>query len=108
MLKERKPFLAGYKTYDDSEGRGSPDEWKDAFRVRMGLDEANQILGDKNPYSILGLVATVSYTADEIKKAYRRLAKRWHPDRRENHDIEEEAARKFKEVQAAYVKLGGT
>jgi len=24
-------FLDGYKTYDDSGGRGSPDEWRAAF-----------------------------------------------------------------------------
>lgn len=38
-------------------------------------------------------------TADEIKKAYRRLAKRWHPDRNAGNKAAEE---KFKSIQAAY------
>ena len=101
-----RPFMAGYETYDDSEGRGNPDEWKDAFRVRMGLDEANSILGDENPYTILGLVATVAYSAQEIKKAYRRMVHKWHPDR--NQGNEEHAEKMFIKAKAAYVKLGGT
>ena len=101
----KKGFMDGYKKYNTSEGFGGPAEWKDAFRVRMGLDEANSILGDENPYSVLGLVATVAWTASEIKKAYLRLAKRWHPDL--NKGNEDEAEQMFVKVQAAYVKLGG-
>jgi len=40
---------------------------------------------------------------DEIKKAYRKAALKWHPDR--NHGKEEEATAKFKEMQHAYTVL---
>jgi DnaJ-class molecular chaperone len=48
-------------------------------------------------YEVLGIAKTAS--ADEIKKAYRRLARKYHPDVNKN-DASAEA--KFKEVQEAY------
>ena len=42
-------------------------------------------------------------TPDEIKKAYRKLAKKYHPDL--NPDNKEEAGVKFKEVNEAYEVL---
>jgi len=111
MAEKKRGFLDGYKTYDTSQGHGSPSEWKDSFRTRMGLDEANTILGDDDPLVVLELVAIPnanllrSFTAREIKKAYLRMAHRWHPDRNKGNETEAEAM--FKKVQAAYVKLGG-
>ncbi len=53
-----------------------------------------------DPYEVLGVSRTAS--ADEIRKAYRALAKRWHPDT--NPDKPEAEAR-FKAVSAAYALL---
>src|SRR6202048_3968021 len=50
-------------------------------------------------YKILGLARTAS--ADEIKKSYRRLARKFHPDVSKEKDAEN----KFKEVQEAYEVL---
>lgn len=54
----------------------------------------------KDYYQILGV--TKSSTADEIKKAYRKLALEFHPDRNKT----KEADAKFKEVTKAYEVLG--
>ena len=51
-------------------------------------------------YEILGVPRTA--TADEIKKAYRRLAKKYHPDVNPGNKAAEE---KFKEVTAAFEVL---
>src|SRR3989337_3375993 len=52
-------------------------------------------------YDILGVNKSAS--ADEIKKAYRKQALEWHPDR---HKDEKEAAEKrFKEINEAYQVL---
>ncbi len=51
---------------------------------------------DKNYYSILGV--SKSATSDDIKKAYRKLALQYHPDRGGDKETE----KKFKEVSEAY------
>ncbi|MCM1467708.1 MAG: DnaJ domain-containing protein [Alistipes sp.] len=54
----------------------------------------------RNPYEVLG----VSQSADdeEIKKAYRKLSRIYHPDANINNPNKKEAEEKFKEVQQAY------
>ena len=50
----------------------------------------------KNYYKILGVNRTSS--EDDIKKAYRKLALKFHPDKNKESDAEE----KFKEIAEAY------
>lgn len=54
-----------------------------------------------NYYDILGVKEDSSQ--DEIKKAYRKLAIQWHPDK--NQDKKEIAEKKFKEISEAYSVL---
>lgn len=49
-------------------------------------------------YEILGVA--VDSSADEIRKAYRKLALQWHPDK--NPDKQEEAAEMFRQISEAY------
>ena len=55
----------------------------------------------KDFYAVLGLPSTA--TQDEVKKAYRKLAKKHHPDANAN---EPKAAEKFKEISEANNVLG--
>ncbi|MFG0317200.1 MAG: DnaJ domain-containing protein, partial [Planctomycetota bacterium JB042] len=53
-------------------------------------------------YKTLGVARDAS--AEEIKRAYRKLALEWHPDRHSG-DEKEAAERRFKQVSEAYEVL---
>lgn len=55
----------------------------------------------KNYYEMLEI--TVSATESDVKKAYRKLALKWHPDK--NPDNQKEAEKRFKEISEAYEVL---
>lgn len=54
----------------------------------------------KNPYEVLGV--SPDATDDEVKKAYRELSRKYHPDANVNNPLADLAEEKFKEVQEAY------
>lgn len=56
-----------------------------------------------DPYSILGVSRDA--TDDEIKKAYRNLSRRYHPDANINNPDKDQAEARFKEVQQAYQQI---
>src|SRR3954463_442030 len=58
-------------------------------------------MAQRDPYSVLGVERKAS--ADEIKKAYRKLARQYHPDRNPDDPKAEE---RFKEIQSAYDIVG--
>lgn len=54
----------------------------------------------ENYYNILGVSKNSS--SIEIKKAYKELAKKYHPDKHINNDLADLAEAKFKEINEAY------
>ena len=55
---------------------------------------------NKNPYDVLGISSNAS--DDEVKRAYRDLTRKYHPDANVNNPLADLAEEKFKEVQEAY------
>lgn len=56
-----------------------------------------------NPYSVLGVSPSASN--EEIKKAYRELSRKYHPDSYADNPLADLAEEKFKEIQEAYDQI---
>ncbi len=56
-----------------------------------------------DPYSVLGLSRDAS--DEDIKKAYRKLSRKYHPDANINNPNAAQAEEKFKQVQEAYQQI---
>lgn len=56
-----------------------------------------------NPYQVLGV--SPEATDEEIKRAYRDLARKYHPDKYRDSDLADLASEKMKEINAAYEEI---
>lgn len=82
-------------------------QYGDRRRDSTGNRDQQQGTGGekKDPYTVLGVGRNAS--ADEIKKAYRRLVNTYHPDKVSHmgEEFQQLAEKKFKEIQEAYLQL---
>jgi len=103
--KKQHGFMDNYKTFDpEAEGYGSSWQWRGAFRERMGMDEAREVLQDTSPHAVLELPTGATW--NEIKRAYRALALKFHPDHCNVRGIDEqEATERMKKINAAFTLL---
>ncbi|MBD5548400.1 MAG: J domain-containing protein [Lachnospiraceae bacterium] len=57
----------------------------------------------RDPYEVLGISRNA--TEEEIKKAYKALSRKYHPDANINNPHKEDAEERFKEIQQAYQQI---
>lgn len=101
-------FLFGIAQADGQVSKAEVDKLRElAGYLRVGLHDFESIMAmfiksADNAYKILEIERNA--TDDEVKKAYRTMAKKYHPDRvvTEDEAIKRGAEEKFKEVQKAY------
>ena len=93
-----KPFLAAREA-----GRYDPGGRQES--AGGGQAPPHQNDAPRDPYRVLGVAPGAS--ADEIRRAYRELAAKYHPDKVEHlgEDFKRLAEQRFKEIQAAYQAL---
>lgn len=101
-------FLFGIAQADGQVSKAEVNKLREiAGYLRLGQHDFESIMAmfiksADNAYKILEIEKSAS--DDEVKKAYRTMAKKYHPDRvvTENEAIKKGAEEKFKEVQKAY------
>jgi hypothetical protein len=71
-------------------------------------EKAQHGSGKKDPYAVLGVDRSAS--AEEVKRAYRQLAAKYHPDKVSHlgEEFRDLAAKRFKEIKAAFDALNGS
>ncbi len=57
----------------------------------------------RDPYEILGVSRSAS--EEDIKKAYKSLSRKYHPDANINNPHKDQAEERFKEIQQAYQQI---
>ncbi len=87
---------------DSWESSGTGDQYRDHGSHEQDRTEQPRPEQPRDPYAILGVKSTA--TVDEIKRAYRTQAARYHPDKVTHlgEEFQELAKKKFQDLQWAY------
>ena len=109
LVSQKKKF-ANYHRFYRQTGNGFENKSRGNYSGQQRSYSNEQNFADTthwDPYQILGIDRSAS--ADEIKKAYRELARKYHPDKLEHlgDEFKELAEMRFKEIQKAYQELSG-
>jgi hypothetical protein len=75
-------------------------KWTKYQERSRALRDATGVHGFASLYRVLGLSERKLASEKDIKRAYRKMAVKWHPDK--NPGNEEEAQERFEEIKAAY------
>ena len=89
-------FAVGRAVLEGTFRKLSPREYREKHK-KAEEDHMN------DPYQVLGVPETAS--DEEIKKAYRELARKYHPDNYHDNPLEDLAQEKMKEINAAYEQI---
>ena len=76
-------------------------------RIQDGINKANEIKKEKtfvDHYKILGVPKDAS--TEDIKNAYKKLVRQWHPDRYQDKEKKKEAESMMKKINQAFDVLG--
>lgn len=98
--REKNKYRRGYERW-----REDRDDWYWKTDTNYGYSNYNKEPANysmSHHYAILGLSRsrTMPYTDDEIKTAFRSMAKQYHPD--QNQENKEIAEARFKEIMSSY------
>lgn len=109
-LASQKKKYANYHRFYRQTGGGFENKGRGNYSGQKRSRSNEQNFADTtpwDPYHILGIDRSAS--AVEIKKAYRELARKYHPDKLEHlgDEFKELAEMRFKEIQKAYQELSG-
>ena len=108
----RKKRIADFSRYDQQAngnfgGRGSGSYFGRSRSYQKDQDSEDTAPEKRDPHHVLGIDSSAS--AEEIKRAYRELARKYHPDKLEHlgDEFKALAEMRFKEIQQAYQELSG-
>jgi DnaJ like chaperone protein len=104
--KSSQGFWQFYRQYDQrKQARQTGGQNSSSGRDDFGEQPRAEKTEKNDPYTILGVEPGAS--EEDIKKAYRKLANKYHPDKVSHmgEEFRELAEKKFKEIQEAYQYL---